>query len=293
MPVTAPPGAVLIPTTPKILQVGLWTWTDPPIQRGVLTAWTVGDSSGAHVFLRDGDGVRELVSSQEPLNLAAWWPDGNGLLVWHSWGYCNSCNADGVRLAALTLDGRLTDLANVDLEAGGYSWSSSGRRLLIGTGGDRFVIFGKPRVLVCDFPEVSCLTVRSPAGQLDLTPAWSPDFRYITFARGPAPQQGLDINATVAAWQDGLTLWIARSDGSGHEQLDTPGGSYPTWSENGRLIYFVHGGTRWIHDLYSGQNTDTGLTVTGNVGRGWINYSGIPTVGGSRRVSPGLSPPRG
>jgi hypothetical protein len=32
--------------------------------------------------------------------------------------------------------------------------------------------------------------------------------RFITFARGPAPEQGLNINAAVAAWQDRLGLWM-------------------------------------------------------------------------------------
>ena len=277
-PATAPPVAVLMPAPPPKTQMptGVWSWMSPPVQWGNFSAWDARDAGGAHIYLRDGASVRELVSAPEPLQVAAWWPGGSGLLVWHDWGYCNSCNADGVRLAALTVGGRLTDLANVDLQAGSYSWSPSGKRLLIGTGGDRFVIDGDPRVLICDFPAVSCFRVPSPVGQLDLTPAWSPDGRFITFARAPAPPPDEDINATVAAWQERLTLWIARADGSGQQQLDTPGGSYPTWSDDGRLIYFVHGGTRWIHNLYTNQNDDTGVSVKGDLGRGWINYSPPP-----------------
>lgn len=253
--------------------IGLWRWTSPELHREQLSAWDAGDASGAHIYLRDGTSERELVSAREPLYVAEWWPQDDGLLVWHWWGYCNSCNADGVRLAALKLDGRLTDLANVDTQAGGYSWSPSGHRLLIGTGGDRFVIFGDPRVLICDFPDVTCSTLQSPPGQQDLTPAWSPDGRFITFARGSAPDQGLNINAAVAAWQDRLGIWIARADGTGQQLLDTPGGSYPTWSADGRSIYFVHAGRRWRHDLYTGDNTDTGQVVTGQLGRGWVSYS--------------------
>jgi len=85
--------------------------------------------------MRSAAGARELASAAEPLQVAGWWPGGGGLLVWHQWGYCNSCNADGIRLAAVDISGRFVDLANVDLEAGGYAWSPTGRQLLIGTGG--------------------------------------------------------------------------------------------------------------------------------------------------------------
>ena len=254
--------------------IGLLRWTSPELHRGQLSAWDAGDASGAHIYLRDGSSQRELVSAREPIYVAEWWPQDNGLLVWHEWGYCSSCNADGVRLATLKLDGRLTDLANVDTQAGGYSWSPTGHHLVIGTGGDRFVIFGRPRVLICDFPDVTCSTLNAPIGQLDLTPAWSPDGKFITFARGLAPEQGFNIDVAVATWQDRLGLWIARADGTGQQLLDTPGGSYPTWSADGRSIYFVRAGRRWRHDLYTGHNIDTGQVVISHPGRGWVNYSG-------------------
>lgn len=258
--------------------VGLWQWTSPELRRGQFIAWDTGDASGAHVYLRDPSAEREILSALEPVRLIGWWPQDSGLLAWHWWGYCNSCNADGLRLAVLTLDGHLTDLANVDVQAGGYSWSPSGRRLLIGTGGDRFVIYGDPHILVCDFPSSSCSALPRPAGQLDLTPGWSPDGRFVTFARGSAPQAGNNLNATVAAWQDTLGLWIARADGTGQKLLNTPGGSYPTWSADGRSIYFVHGGQRWRHDLYTGENVDTGEPVIGHEGRGWVTYSQQPSA---------------
>ncbi len=263
--------------------IGLWQWTSTEIRYGQVAAWDAGDASGAHVYIDDGNGQRALTTAAEPLTVAGWWPGGNGLLVWHAWGYCNSCNADGQRLSALSLDGSLVDLANIDLQAGSYSWSPNGRRLLIGTGGDRFVVLGDPHVVVCDFPSVACSVLPRPTGQLDLTPAWSPDGRFIAFARAPAPGWTENINEAVTAWQDHLGLWIARADGTGQELLDTPGGSYPTWSDDGRSLYFIHSGQRWRHDLYSGAIEDTGLIVAGQGGgRGWITYSGGSTSPWSR-----------
>ena len=130
------------------------------------------------------------------------------------------------------------------------------------------------KVLICDFPQMSCRPIATPNGQADLTPAWSPDGRFITFARGtpPALVNG-DNFEVVAGFQESLSLWIARADGNGQERLNAPGGSYPTWSDDGRQIYFVHGGKRWIHDLYSDANIDTGVTIPGALGRGWITYS--------------------
>jgi Tol biopolymer transport system component len=179
---------------------------------------------------------------------------------------------DGIRLAALSLQGQLVDLSNVDVQAGGFSWNPDGHRLLIGTGGDRFVVQGDPKVLICDVWTAICVDLPRPAGNLDVTPTWSPDGRFVVFARGLVPSPSQDINATVAAWQNSLGIWIARSDGTGQQVLDTPGGSYPTWSDDGRTVSFVHAGHRWRHDLYSGTNADTGVVAIGVQGRGWITY---------------------
>jgi len=225
------------------------------------------------VYLSDPVATRTLGSAPEPLDLTEWWPDGRGLLAWHGWGYCNSCNADGIRLAAVSLHGGIRDLANISQASGGFAWSPDRHHVLIGTGGDRFVIQGDPKVVVCDVRSLECSTFTRPAGSFDLTPSWSPDGRLVVFARGPAPNDlGPNINAVVAAWQESLSIWIARSDGSGQQLLDTPGGTYPTWAADGRSVSFVHAGHRWTHDLYSGANTDTGRVVQGARGRGWTTY---------------------
>lgn len=263
----------------KEIQVGIWSWTSPELSHGAKAAWTVGDASGSHVYVRDAREVRTLVSASEPLDIAQWWPDGRGLLVWHRWGYCNSCNADGIRLAAVTMQGGgLVDLGNINQASGGFAWNPDGRRLLIGTGGDRFVISGDPKVLVCDVQTLRCTSVPRPDGSLDITPSWSPDGRFVVFARAPAPSAGTDMDAALAAWQESLGIWIARADGTEQQLLDTPGGSYPTWSSDGRTVSFVHLSHRWRHDLYSGANVDSGQVVPGAKGRGWTTYSvGGPT----------------
>jgi len=233
-----------------------------------MSAWDAGESDGAHVYLRTPTGTRQLYQASEPVEVQGWWPDGQGLLVIHLWGYCNSCNADGVRLASLKLDGRFTDLGNFHPQAGTYAWSPRGD-LLLGTGGDRFVVTGDPTVMVCYVAVGSCAQIPRPAGSLDLTPAWSLDGQFIVFARGKMP----DGITEAASWQNSLDIWIARADGSGQKRLQTPGGSYPSWSADGRSISFIHSGERWRHDLYTGQNVLTGETVTGTAGRNWINYS--------------------
>ncbi|GAC1672210.1 MAG: hypothetical protein PVS3B2_14000 [Candidatus Dormibacteraceae bacterium] len=235
-----------------------------------MAAWDAGERDGAHVYLRTSAGIRELAFSDEPLHVAGWWPNGRGLLLRHDWGYCNSCNADGTRLASLSIGGRFTDLGVFNAHAGGYAWSPLGD-LLVGTGGDRFVATGDPRVVVCKVADASCAEISRPANAVDLTPAWSPDGHFFVFARGIKPTGTTE--GEIATWQDRLDLWIARADGSGQKKLQTPGGSYPTWSADGRAVSFIHAGERWRHDLYSGQNVSTGEKPTGARTRGWINYS--------------------
>jgi hypothetical protein len=173
-----------------------------------------------------------------------------------------------VRLASLSVTGGFTDLGNFHPQAGTYAWSPNGD-LLLGTGGDRFVVTGDPAVIVCNVAVGSCMQIPRPADTLDLTPGWSRDGRFLAFARGIKPA-GI---STVGEWQDSLDIWIARADGSGQQELQTPGGSYPTWSADGRSVSFIHSGERWRHDLYTGQNVLTGEKVAGSPGRGWINYS--------------------
>jgi Tol biopolymer transport system component len=207
-PAAGPPGVAKMPG------VGLWNWTSASISSpdGSMSAWDTGESDGAHIYLRTTTGTRELYQAAEPLEVQSWWPDGQGLLVTHRWGYCNSCNADGFRLASLRVNGRFTDLGNFHPQAGTYAWSPHGD-LLIGTGGDRFVVTGDPKVMVCNLGAASCADISRPVATLDLTPSWSPDGKFIVFARGMKP----DGITEVATWQDSLDIWIARTDGSGQK----------------------------------------------------------------------------
>lgn len=251
----------------------IWNWLSTPTTFGNESAWSVGDAAGAHVYVKRGGTVRQLLLAQEPVYVAGWWPDGRGLLAWHYWGYCNSCNFDGVRLSVLTMAGRLVDLANVDLQAGGYAWSPDGHHLLVSTGGNRFVVEGDPRVLICDTRDATCQPVARPPGDLDVTAAWSPSGHWIVFSRGQKPVLGPDVNDTLRAWQESLAIWVARADGSSEQMLATPGGSFPSWSPDGTAIYFVRMGHRWRHDLSTDANVDTGQIVTGAGGPGWIHYA--------------------
>jgi Tol biopolymer transport system component len=235
-----------------------------------MAAWDEGQRDGGHIYLNTTAGTRQLYHAAEPLVVDSWWPDGQGLLIRHLWGYCNSCNADGVRLASVTLDGRFTDLGNFHPQAGTYAWSPRGD-LLLGTGGDRFVVTGDPTVFVCSVSAGSCAEIPRPPGNLDLTPAWSSDGKFIVFARGIKP----DGITEVGTWQDSLEIWIARADGSGQKRLQTPGGSYPTWSDDGRSVTFIHAGQRWRHDLYSGESVATAEMPPGIPGRGWVTYPAV------------------
>src|SRR5258707_11193330 len=50
-----------------------------------------------------------------------------------------------------------------------------------------------------DMWPVTCADLPRPAANLDATPSWSPDGRFVVFARGPPPPPGENINANIDA----------------------------------------------------------------------------------------------
>lgn len=179
-----------------------------------------------------GDGVE----------LAGWWPDGAGVLLWLDPGRSLAAEATGLELYSLPLRGTAPmALARTFVYLPWLAWSPGGHRLAVVTMAGDFTWRGTS-LAVCHPVAGTCATLRQPAGTMSLDPAWSPGGRRLAFVRAPvlgagSPGQGLD------AWYGHRELWISAADGRGaHQVRGAPGGAAaPQFDAGGTAVTVVTG----------------------------------------------------
>lgn len=183
---------------------------------------------------------------QSGLYVAAWWPDGQGLLYWLAPMHSASLAADGMPLQSLPLGGgaprRLTTML------GNSRWISrapDGKRFLVTAGGGRQAWIGKS-LAVCD-PQ-SCTEISQPAGTVSFDGTWAPAGDRIAFVRAEA-RPGTDSGQ---GWLQTRTLWVSRPDGSEARSLAQTNVHSPMWARDGRHLLYVKDDGLWWIDLESG-----------------------------------------
>lgn len=148
------------------------------------------------------------------VELAGWWPDGGGLLLWLDPGRSLAAQADGLDLYTLPIGATTaTVLAHTFVYLHWLAWSPDGTRLALVAQSGAFPWQGS-RVEVCRPAAATCRPLPQPAGTVSLDPAWSPDGSRLAFVRAPvlpsaAPGGGL------SAWYLRRRLWVASADGAG------------------------------------------------------------------------------
>jgi hypothetical protein len=126
------------------------------------------------------------------LEVAGWWPNGSGVLVWLDYQGSGSLAADGLPLVDIaTATGHRHRLARSMLQYG--AWLSTSRRrneIAFISGGDRELTESHKHVEVCRTS--GCHAIRQATGQVSFDPAWSGTGR-LALVRDRAVADGANI----------------------------------------------------------------------------------------------------
>ncbi len=188
------------------------------------------------------------------LDLAGWWPDGNGLLYWFDYQGSASIAADGLPLDGVGLGApRPRVLVRTMLVHRSWlAFSPSGNAFAAVSGGDRVIWSGGKQITLCSAAG-TCAPVAQPAGAVSVDPSWSPGGTAIAFARlsasgpfGPDGHAGFSPY-WITRWEATSRLWIVSPDGSGARPLAAagPGAVDPAWGSDGSLL-FVRDDSIWL-----------------------------------------------
>jgi Tol biopolymer transport system component len=191
--------------------------------------------------------------SNAALWLAAWWPDGSGLLYWMDPSGSASISADGLPLYTVPLAAHRPHLlAGMLVHPSWLAFSPDKHTVAVVAGGSREIWQGGKHVAICR-SSGSCTSVPQPAGVVDLQASWSPNGKTLVFMRasasgpfGPHGHAGF-TPYWVRRWQSTSRLWTAAADGSGVRRLTGagPGALDPVWGSDGSLL-FVHADSLWL-----------------------------------------------
>ena len=192
----------------------------------------------------DGRFTKELVAIPRPadngLIAAAWTRD--AVLYFIDPFFSASLLADGVPLMAVP-DGGGVPRSIVDdmlIDPDYLSVSPGGDQVAAVEGGGRETWTHDKHLIVVN-PSTGTRRRLTPTGEIALSPAWSPDGRWLAFGQQPDPG---DVGYSDSIWDvtGQRRLWIIRPDGTGLRQV-TFDPAYrdelPHWSSDGRNIVFV------------------------------------------------------
>jgi Tol biopolymer transport system component len=187
--------------------------------------------------------IGPLPVADEDLRLAAWWPDGRGVLAWKV-PRAPSAAADGADLVSISLSGKETRLTTMLPYRQWLSWSPDGRHVVVVEGGGREAFTGK-HLAVCDVVAGTCRSIGSLPGTVAVDPAWSPDGTHIDYV-----QADDDPAAGFGDWLGTRQLWTMRPDGSNAKRLGALDGvDAPRWLADSKRLFSVGGeNALWLVD---------------------------------------------
>lgn len=195
------------------------------------------------------------------LELAAWWPDGKGVVLWEVPLYSASLRADGSELKSLRLDsGKMVPLGQSLLYPDWLAWTSDSELLWVdGSGRDSWA---NKRLAMADVSSGQRSAVEQPDGIVRLDPSYSSATDLVAFVQAPKRAPGEADAASGVAWAEARELWVARKDGSEARKLDGGNVASPMWSQDGGRILYLRGGDLYLVPAAGG----TPVLVAASVG---------------------------
>ena len=269
------------PSEPAQSGGAIWLVTDPaePKARPLLTldrpvgavAWSPDGDSLAYVSTLPGDAVelrsdalevvpasggeptQWYVADQAAIELAGWWPDGQGILFWAVPLHSPSIAADGLPLQSLAVgSSEPIALPTMLLNASWISWDPSGKTLAVIAGGGRMA-WDQKNLAFCDAAAGECRFLPQPKEQVTLDAAWSPGGEQIAMIRADR-QPGMRrsrYREDLEAWAKSRTLWLTDPDGTSLREIVSVGRGVhsPAWSKDGHHLLYVKDDALWVLDL--------------------------------------------
>ncbi len=206
-----------------------------------------------------GPAVTAYQLTESGIDLAAWWPEGGGLLFWEDPGFSGSDSLTGQTLYSLPAGGdRPVALASSLL---GPTW------LAPEPGGDTVaVVAGKGRPIwtlgrdvdLCRFPAATCQAVTIPSGSVGLAPRWSSSGMLVfavASATGPFGPNGEAYYSSgwMAQWNATSALWTTVPGGRPNPLSLSPAGALlAVPAKEGSTMVVVADDALWLADPRSG-----------------------------------------
>lgn len=203
------------------------------------------------IGLDGGRPVELLMEKQAGIYVAAWWPDGKGLLYWTSYGASQAY--DGTPLYSFRLGDSEAEYLTAGLSYQGWLSLSPQGELMMVSGLSR-IVWANKSLTIINPASGARQNLANPAGCVSLDPAFSPAGDRIAFVA--AKDLGDEVwPEDLTAWVNTRTLWLAQADGSNPRPLTSAGtGVYqPLWSKDGKSILYVRDNALWLINSEGGQ----------------------------------------
>lgn len=232
-------------------------------------------------------GARRTLPYRPPagtgVQLAGFWPNGQGLLAWLDPGRSAAAEATGLTLVALRLGSSVAlPLATTFVYLPWLAWSPGGRRLALVAQVGALPWLGS-QVEICRPALGRCHALPQPPGTVTLDPAWSPAGNELAVVRAPElPTSG--PGASLDSWDLRRRLWVVPADG-GQGRLvrgSAPGATAPRFGLTGTtLVYATAQGVQSI-PVQGGRSVGLlsglrgALDTAGPDGFGKLPWGGVP-----------------
>ena len=185
-----------------------------------------------------------MLFSEHMVNLipARWTPNGRELLFWKDPDFSASLIADGLDLFRISMEGgkpRET-MANTLVHSDVLQFSPDGNELALVEGSGRET-WREKRLAILEMA-TGRLRHLTAADRIALSPAWSPDGKWIAFVSAPAAKEGSGVVDARRVSMDQRRIWLMRPDGSEAHALTTDPkyhDEYPLWSRDGAHVLFA------------------------------------------------------
>ena len=185
-----------------------------------------------------------MLFSEHMVNLipARWTPNSKGLLFWKDPDFSASLIADGLDLYRIPIEGAKPreTAANTLVHSDVLQFSPDGNELALVDGSGRET-WREKRLAILEMATGRMRHLTS-ADRIALSPAWSPDGKWIAFVSAQAPKEGSGVVDARRVSMDQRRMWLIRPDGSAARALTHDPeyrDEYPTWSRDGSHVLFA------------------------------------------------------